>query len=70
LGRIKPEAVYFTTVDGNRTGLICFDLENASDIPAIAEPFFQRVNAALDLFQVMTPTDVQAGLEDASKVGR
>jgi len=48
--RIKPEAAYFTAIDGKRTGLIFFDLKEASDIPAIAEPFFHGVNAAIDLF--------------------
>jgi hypothetical protein len=67
MARIKPEAAYFTAIDGKRTGLIFFDLENASDIPAIAEPFFHGVNAALDLFPVMTPEDVQTGLAEASK---
>jgi hypothetical protein len=67
MARIKPEAAYFTAIDGKRTGLIFFNLENASDIPAIAEPFFQGVNASLDLFPVMTPEDVQAGLTEAAK---
>jgi hypothetical protein len=67
LGRIKPEAAYFTAIDGKRTALIFFDLENASDIPAIAEPLFHGLNASLDLFPVMTAEDVQAGLAEASK---
>jgi hypothetical protein len=67
MGQIKPEAAYFTAIDGKRTALIFFDLENASDIPAIAEPLFHGLNASLDLFPVMTAEDVQAGLAEASK---
>ena len=36
---------YFTAIDGRRTGLIFFDLQEPSDIPAIAEPFFMTVGA-------------------------
>jgi hypothetical protein len=67
LGQIKPEAVYFTAIDGKRTGLIFFDLKEPSDIPSICEPFFDAVNAEIDLMPVMTPEDVQAGLEKAAQ---
>lgn len=67
MGEIKPEAAYFTAIDGKRTGLIFFDLQEPSQIPAIAEPFFMSVGAAVELLPVMTPEDVQKGLEEASK---
>jgi hypothetical protein len=67
MGEIKPEAAYFTAIDGRRTGLIFFDLQDASQIPAIAEPFFMTVGAAVELLPVMTRDDVQKGLEEASK---
>jgi hypothetical protein len=67
MGEIKPEAAYFTALDGKRTGLIFFDLQEPSQIPAIAEPFFGLVNAAIELCPVMTPEDVQKGLEEAAK---
>jgi hypothetical protein len=67
MGEIKPEAAYFTALDGKRTGLIFFDLQEPSQIPAIAEPFFQSVNAAIELTPVMTPEDVQKGLEEAAQ---
>jgi hypothetical protein len=67
MGQIKPEAAYFTAIDGKRTGLIFFDLHEPSDIPAIAEPFFQTVGASIEFLPVMTPEDVQKGLEEAAK---
>lgn len=67
MAQIKPEAAYFTAIDGKRTGLIFFDLEDPSQIPAIAEPFFMTVGAAIDLLPVMTPEDVQKGLQEAAK---
>jgi hypothetical protein len=47
--------------------LIFFDLHEPSDIPAIAEPFFQTVGASIEFLPVMTPEDVQKGLEEAAK---
>jgi hypothetical protein len=63
---LQPEAAYFTARDGKRTGYIVFDLKDPSDIPAIAEPFFMGVNASIDMTPVMTPQDVQVGIEKAS----
>jgi hypothetical protein len=65
--RFKPEAAYFTAMDGKRTGLIFFDLQDPSDIPVIAEPLFNGVGASIDLLPVMTPEDVQKGIEQAAK---
>jgi hypothetical protein len=65
--QIKPEAAYFTAIDGKRTGLIFFDLEEPSQIPAIAEPFFMTVGAAIEFLPVMTPEDVQKGLGEAAR---
>ncbi|MDQ6778517.1 MAG: hypothetical protein M3071_20360 [Actinomycetota bacterium] len=67
MGLIKPEAAYFTAIDGKRTGLIFFDLDDASQIPVIAEPFFMTVGAAIEFLPVMTAEDVQNGLEQAAK---
>jgi hypothetical protein len=63
---LQPEAAYFTTQDGKRTGFIVFDLKDPSDIPSIAEPFFMGVGAAIDMSPCMTVADVQVGLEKAA----
>jgi hypothetical protein len=34
----KPEAAYFITDGGLRTGILIIDIAAASDLPAIAEP--------------------------------
>jgi hypothetical protein len=41
--------------------LIFFDLEESSDIPAITEPFFQKVNASVELLPVMNQDDLRPG---------
>ena len=47
--------------------LIFFDLEAPSQIPSVAEPFFMGLDAAIEMVPAMTPDDVRAGLEEASK---
>jgi hypothetical protein len=58
----QPEAVYVGTEDGERRVLIFFDLKDASDIPAVTEPFFQGANASVQLTPVMNLDDMQAGM--------
>jgi hypothetical protein len=59
---LKPEAAYFLPSGGERSALLFFDLADASDIPSIAEPFFQNLNASVEFSPVMNAEDLQAGL--------
>src|SRR5215467_1812718 len=70
LADLKPEAVYFTDNDGQRAGFIFLDMKDASQIPAIAEPWFLAFNASIEIHPVMIPDDlVRAGgaIENAVK---
>lgn len=58
LMEIKAEAAYFTTLDGQRGGFIVVNMDDASQIPAIAEPFFQWLHADIQWFPVMLPEDL------------
>jgi hypothetical protein len=60
--RWKPEAMYFTTHDSQRCAYIIFDLPDASDIPAFAEPLFGGFDAEIELLPVMNIEDLQQGL--------
>jgi hypothetical protein len=60
--RWHPESMYFTTLDGRRTAFMVFDLPDASDIPPFAEPFFNELNADVQLAPVMNGDDLQKGL--------
>jgi hypothetical protein len=64
--QVKPEAAYFTAMDGMRTALIFFDMKEPSQIPSIAEPFFNTLKAKIEFLPVMTPDDVRTGLEQAA----
>ncbi len=72
LGRIlediKPEAAYFTEMDGKRTAILIVNLEEPSRIPALAEPFFLQFDADCEWHIVMKPDDMKkAGLEAIGK---
>lgn len=55
----KPEAAYFLSEDGKRTGFLIVNIENASEIPAIAEPWFLALNAEVNITPAMIPADLQ-----------
>src|SRR6185437_5064045 len=68
LDEIKPEAVYFTAVDGRRGGILIVDLSDPSRIPSIAEPWFLQFHAECEVHPVMTPEDLaKGGLEELGK---
>jgi hypothetical protein len=55
----KPEAVYFTEIDGVRTGIMVIDIPTASDIPRIAEPWFLAFDAKVGFHPTMVPADLE-----------
>jgi hypothetical protein len=55
----KPEAAYFLTENGKRTAFLIMNLEDASGIASIAEPWFLALNAAIEITPVMLPADLQ-----------
>ena len=55
---LKPESVYFTSVDGCRGGYIFLNMDDASQIPSVAEPWFLAFNASIDILPVMLPEDL------------
>jgi hypothetical protein len=70
LGDLKPEAAYFAEDRGQRTGFIFFDLKDASQIPAVAEPWFLAFNASVELHPAMNLDDLKKaapGIEHAVK---
>jgi uncharacterized protein DUF3303 len=58
LADLKPEAAYFMAENGQRTGFLVFEMQDASQIPSIAEPWFLAFNASIELHPVMIPADL------------
>ena len=68
LADLKPEAAYFTEFEGQRGGIIVVNMDHASQIPALAEPWFLTFNARVEFKVAMTPEDLgRAGLETLGK---
>lgn len=64
LDETKPEAAYFTEQSGERGAILVINLDEPSQIPAFAEPWFLTFNADCEFRVVMVPEDLQkAGLE-------
>ena len=62
LADTKPEAAYFTAEDGKRGGILIVDITDASQIPALAEPWFLAFNASLTVRPAMTAEDLAMGM--------
>ena len=54
----KPEAVYFLDDGGMRTALVFLDIQDASQIPSVVEPWQLALNARVELHPVMVPDDL------------
>ena len=58
LEEIEPEAAYFTDMEGARGGYLVINMDDASQIPAMAEPLFLGLDATVQIHPVMTPEDL------------
>ena len=65
LEAIKPEAVYFTEQNGQRSAVVIADLPDASKVPALAEPWFLVFEAAVEFRIIMSLEDLKKGGLDA-----
>ena len=66
----KPEAAYFAEGNGTRTGFIVVNIDDPSQIPAIAEPWFLAFNAGVEFHPAMVAEDLMkagAAIEQAVK---
>ncbi|QAY86419.1 panthothenate synthetase [Pseudomonas arsenicoxydans] len=68
LASIKPEAAYFTEQDGMRGGIFLVDVNEPSDIPALAEPFFLNFNASCKFRIMLSAQDLQKA--DLGRLGQ
>jgi hypothetical protein len=67
LSDLNPEAAYFSDDHGQRTGFIFFDLKDASQIPAVAEPWFLAFDAHVEFHPAMNLEDLKKGAPGIEK---
>ncbi len=63
LNQIKPEAVYFAPIEGERGIYMIVNIPSADMIAGIAEPLWMTFNCKLDLTPLMELSDLQKGLQ-------
>ena len=55
---LKPEAAYFVADEGKRTAYLIIDMQDPSQIPALAEPWFLAFNATIEALPAMVAEDL------------
>ncbi len=64
----KPESIYFTGTSFGRGAVAVYDLEDGSQIPAVAEPWTLTLNAQIEYDVAMTPEELgKSGLDEVVK---
>jgi hypothetical protein len=64
----KPETVYFTEQNGTRGAVMIINVNDPSEIPFFAEPWFLNFNADCEFRIAMTPGDLErAGLDELGR---
>ncbi len=69
LEELKPEAAYFWPENGERAGMMVFDMADTTQIPQIAEPLFMTLDAAVEFLPVMNADDLGTALEKVAAKG-
>ncbi len=69
LEELKPEAAYFWPENGERAGMMVFDMADTTQIPQIAEPLFMNLDAAVEFLPVMNADDLRTALEKVAAKG-
>lgn len=64
--QLKPEAAYYMAWEGQRSGMMVFDMREPSQIPVIAEQLFMALDAEVEFIPVMNGDDLKKAL---SQVG-
>lgn len=62
MNKVKPEAAYFTPIDGDRAMSFILNIDNNYEMPSIVEPLFQEMGAKVEVFPVMNFDDLKKGI--------
>jgi hypothetical protein len=61
--RVRPEAAYFYARGGRRALMLVVDAPDAQSLPSLAEPFWQELDASVDVFPCMKADELIEGLQ-------
>ncbi len=61
LSETKPEAAYFGETGGKRTVFLIVNMDEASQLPPLAEPWFLVFNSTIEMHPVMLGEDLAKG---------
>ena len=70
LEELKPEAAYFGEIEGARGGYLVVNMDDASQMPSIAEPLFLGLGATIQAGPVMVPEDLEKAGPDLEQVAQ
>ena len=59
LEKVKPEAAYFPADGGSRSAFLVVELDDASQMPGVAEPWFLALNATVEFQPIMVADDLE-----------
>ena len=66
--KLMPEASYFIADKGCRCAMLFFDMQDASDIPAVVEPLFASLVVSVELQPAMNGDDLRKGFSALAQV--
>ena len=67
---VKPEALYFTVKDGQRTMIAVVNVPSEDKMVAINEPLWLDWNASVSITPAMSLADLQKSGEDMKKLAK
>jgi len=70
LDAVKPEAVYFTVKDGQRTMFAIVNIPSEDKMVAITEPLWLNWNASVSVTPAMSLADLQKSGKDMEKLAK
>ena len=65
---MQPECAYFTAINGERGAYFVLRLDDAHQIPLIAEPFFLGLNCTVEMIPVMVAEDLARASESFPQI--
>jgi hypothetical protein len=68
IAEFKPEAMYLYPEQGERGGVMVFDMTDASMVAGVVERFSFGLHAKVELFPVMNGADLHKGLSGIGDV--